>query len=369
VADERPDDLARKDKSPRASGGLPSLFDDAESHPGIRKAAMTSPSHYRHISLRRLLRDRLKQQYFAIYKLGVRLGVHILPAHYYAPVPNIIELERTVDRWAKPSAMAGVDIDLDEQVDNLRRVCAPFQQEFCGNPLYKHAVNQPFRSGHSRFFGYIEAQVLYAAIRYYKPARLIEIGGGVPSYCASQAISMNRRDTGINGHTTCIEPDPVDMIKNLDKTSEHFELIARPIQDVPLKYFTQLQPNDIVSIDSNHVVKPGGEVNYIVLEILPIIPKGVLVQIHDIYFPYVYDREVLRNFLHTSETPLVAAFLACNTRYKILFALSMLHYGRRREMQSALPEYQPESDWQGMRVGEYDEGKHFPSSLWLRVEG
>ena len=73
--------------------------------------------------------------------------------------------------------------------------------------------------------------------------------------------------------------------------------------------------------------------------------------------------------MHPNETALVAAFLACNARYKILFALSMLHYERRHEMQSVLHEYQPESDWRGMRVGEYDQAKHFPSSLWLRVEG
>ena len=65
---------------------------------------------------------------------------------------------------------------------------------------------------------------------------------------------------------------------------------------------------------------------------------------------------------------LVAAFLACNTRYKILFALSMLHYERRNEMKSILPEYNPETDWRGMRVGEFDQTKHFPSSLWLRVD-
>ena len=81
--------------------------------------SMTSPSQYRHIPLHRLVRDSLKRSYFAFYKLGVRLGVHILPVRYYATVPNIIELERTVDLWAKPSAMSGVDIDLDEQIDNL----------------------------------------------------------------------------------------------------------------------------------------------------------------------------------------------------------------------------------------------------------
>jgi hypothetical protein len=334
----------------------------ASQSPGAR--TVIPPSRVRHISPRRLLRDRLKRLYFAFYKLGVRLGVYILPAHYYVSEPNIIELERTVDLWAKPSAMSGVHVDLDEQIDNLRRVCAPFQQEFYGNPHYQHAVNQPFRSGRSRTFGYIEAQVLHAVIRHYKPAQLIDIGGGVPTYCASQAISMNRRDTGVNGH--------IDLYRALsdrpDQELDNVELITRPIQEVPLEYFRQLGVNDIVFIDSNHIVRSGSEVNYIVLEILPILPKGVLVQIHDIYLPYDYDRDVLRNFIHPNETALVAAFLACNTRYKILFALSMLHYERRREMQSVLPEYNPESDWRGMRVGEYDHAKHFPSSLWLRVE-
>jgi hypothetical protein len=315
--------------------------------------------------LRRLLRNKLKRLYFAVYKLGIHFGVCILPAHYYVSEPNIVELERTVDLWAKPSAMSGVQVDLDEQIDNLHRVCVPFQSEFYGNKDYLHAVNQPFGSGRSRTFGYIEAQVLHAVIRHYKPARLVDIGGGVPTYCASQAISMNRRDAGVNCHITCIEPYPIDLIKSLD----HVELVPRPIQAVPLDYFRQLRANDVVFIDSSHVVKTGSEVNYIVLEILPILPKGVLVQIHDIYLPYDYDREVLQNFIHPNETALVAAFLSCNTRYKILFSLSMLHYERWREMQSVLPEYNPESDWRGMRVGEYDHAKHFPSSLWLRVEG
>ena len=314
------------------------------------------------MNLRRMLRDSLKRQYSSVYRLGLRLGVHILPAHYYAPVPNVIELERNVDLWAKPSAMAGIDIDLDAQIDNLRRVCTPFLAEVRGNPHYRHAINQPFRTGRSRFFGYIEAQVLHTVIRSYKPACVLEIGGGVPSHCNAAAIARNG-----TGRITCIEPDPVDLIKQL--VSEHFELITRPVQDVPLDYFTQLQPNDIVFIDTNHAVKAGGEVNYIVLEILPILPPGVVVQIHDINLPYDYDRDVLHAFLHPNETALVAAFLACNARYKILFALSMLHYARRYEMQSVLPEYQPESDWRGMRVDAYDPAKHFPSSLWLRVEG
>src|SRR5262245_17355409 len=101
---------------------------------------------------------------------------------------------RTSSSWSALSISGQSHQQCPESVsistsNNLRRVCVPFQQEFRGNPYYKHAVNQPFRSGRSRFFGYIEAQVSHAAIRHYKPAQLIEIGGGVPSYCTSQAIS------------------------------------------------------------------------------------------------------------------------------------------------------------------------------------
>jgi hypothetical protein len=75
--------------------------------------------------------------------------------------------------------MAGVRVDLDEQIDNLRCVCAPFQKEFYGNPHYQHAVKHAInQSGRSRTFGYIEAQASHAVIRHYKPARLIDIGGG-----------------------------------------------------------------------------------------------------------------------------------------------------------------------------------------------
>jgi hypothetical protein len=83
---------------------------------------------------------------------------------------------------------------------------------------------------------------------------------------------MNLSDTGVNGHITCIEPHPIDLIKGLNNV----KLITRPIQEVPLQYLRQLGVNDVVFIDSNHVVRSGSETNYIVIEILPILPKGVL---------------------------------------------------------------------------------------------
>ncbi len=318
--------------------------------------------------LGRRLRNLLKTKFCLVYKLATRFGIHILPAHYYAPVPNILELESDVHTWANRLGMIGISVDLDEQIENLRRVCVPFRDEYRGNPHYRRAMHFDFGRGRSRTFGYIEAQVLHAAIRYFRPARVIEIGSGVPTYCTYQAILRNFADTGISGRIMCIEPNPIPIVSHLATSTEHIELILHPIQGVSLEIFERLCANDIVFIDSNHVVKAGGELNYIVLEILPRLPDGVIIQFHDIYLPYDYQRDVLRTFMHANETSILAAFLAYNTRFRILFALSMLHYDRRDAMRSIVPEYRPEHDWYGMRDGEYDPSRHFPSSLWLRVQ-
>jgi len=69
-------------------------------------------------------------------------------------------------------------------------------------------------------------------------------------------------------------------------------------------------------------------------------------------------------FLHNSETPFLAAFLTYNTRFRILFSLSILHYERPRELAAVFPEYQPQAGWRGLRT---ENARHFPSSLWLQV--
>jgi hypothetical protein len=142
--------------------------------------------------MNRLVRDHLKRLHFALYKHALRLGVHIIPAHYYAPLPNIIGLKRSQNLWAKPSAMAGIEIDLDAQVADLRAVCTPFAPEFSGNPHYRHAINQPFPSGRSRFFGYIEAQVLHAVMTRRTRTSAIGLGLDVVQF----AGLYQRRDDG-----------------------------------------------------------------------------------------------------------------------------------------------------------------------------
>jgi hypothetical protein len=133
----------------------------------------------------------------------------------------------------------------------------------------------------------------------------------------------------------------------------------------PLELFTQLGENDILFIDSSHVLKAGSDVSHIVLEILPVLQPGVLVHFHDIYLPYAYQRDVLQTFLHNNETPFLASFLTYNERFRILFCLSHLHYERPEILVQTFPEYDPQASWRGLRT-ENTSG-HFPSALWLQV--
>jgi predicted O-methyltransferase YrrM len=306
----------------------------------------------------------LKRAALQVHKIGLRLGVQILPAHYYSPVPNILELKETLDVWAYPSALPGVNVDLDEQGASLKTVCLPFLGEYSGNRIYRDATSKGSGPG----YGYIEAQCLHAVIRHLKPARVVEVGSGVSTWCALAALRMNGAEHHRVGQLTSIEPHPSDRLKGLNE----IELIERDVQSVPVDVFTSLERGDLLFIDSSHTVKPGGDVNFLILEVLPRLKPGVVVHFHDIYLPYDYPRDTLRTYLHGMETSLLHAFLIGNRHVEILFSLSHLHYERPEVLQAAFPEYVRQGDDRGLQPEDYQPFSnieaHFPSSIYLQIQ-
>jgi len=322
---------------------------------------MTAVS-FNHKHLRRAAKDRLKRLYFHAYKTGARMGVLVLPAHYYCSEPDIIELERTVDLWAKPSQLPGIEVDVDAQLDRLRRVCLPFREEYGKNEHYLKAAAEQYGPG----FGFIEAQLLHAVVRCHQPARIVEVGSGISTYCFQQAVHATRDAGGRNADIVCIEPYPSGPLIRVAEAGA-VRLIKEPVQRVPFEMFQELSTNDILFIDSSHVAKAGSDVEHIILEILPRLSPGVLVHFHDIYFPYNYQRDLLETFLHCNETSLLRAFLTQNARFQILFCLSHLHYERPEDLKLLFPLYRPQAGWYGLRPHNADPTCHFPSSIWLQV--
>jgi hypothetical protein len=77
------------------------------------------------------------------------------------------------------------------------------------------------------------------------------------------------------------------------------------------------------------VVKTGGDVNYLYLEVLPRLRTGVVVHIHDIFLPENYPLWwITERTLFWNEQYLLQAFLVNNTDFQVMFANNYmrLHY-------------------------------------------
>jgi len=276
----------------------------------------------------------------------------ILPNHYYIGVPDPLTLIRTTDQWARRSTMRDIESDVNQQAKTMRDMCMAFADEYLGNPHFRKASLQHFGPG----YGYIEAQALHGVIRTLKPKRIIEIGSGVSTYCMMQALSMNASEY----HLTCIEPHPSEWLK-----SAKVNLITRPVQSIPPELFSSLSAGDFLFIDSSHTVTTGSDVNYLILEILPVVRPGVTIHFHDITLPYDYNPDTLQTFIHPQETALLRAFLIGNRRFQILFCMSQIHHDLPEALKQTFPEYRPELMCDGLWIDGLR--GHFPSSLYLKV--
>lgn len=300
----------------------------------------------------------LKRLIVAAHRLALRCGIVILPNHYYTPVPDLNELRRTLELWARPSTLVGVDVNTAKQRASLYEICLPFLQEYRENAVFKGACSEQRGFG----FGPVEAQALHGVIRHYRPSRIVEVGCGISTACMLEAVSLNRAGYGRSCQITCIDPHPYQWLRKAN-----VELLAQPVQSVPLEVFDLLEANDLLFIDSSHAVKTGSDANFLILEVLPRLKSGVIVHFHDIFLPYDYPRDALHSLFQFQETALLHAFLIDNERVSILFALSLLHYECPDSLKKVFPRYRPAPDRDGLAEWETAARGNFPSSLYLRI--
>ncbi len=305
------------------------------------------------------LRKMTKGLVSEMHRTALKAGIVVLPNHFYAPVADVHELRRTQSSWARRSSMLGVDVDLARQIAALNDMVLPFEPEYRGNATYSEGV----AGGAGPGFGYIEAQALHGVLRSLKPRRIIEVGSGVSTHCAMHAVGLNAKE-GRPATITCIEPYPSAFLQQAAATGA-VELVKSPVQALDPDFFLGLEAGDLLFIDSTHAVKPGGDVVYLYLEVLPRLKPGVTVHIHDIYLPYVYQRDVLSALFQWSETALLQALLTNNAHLSIVFCLSQLHYDAPETLAAVFPEYDPQPAADGLV--EPGAPGHFPASIYLKT--
>lgn len=293
-----------------------------------------------------LLQSILQRAYRGIFDLGERLGVHVTPNHFYWPIPDTRRLPESL--WTRRGEMPGVDLREDEQLKLLVKL-AGFRAEYDAFPRKPTGDPSRFHLENERFCA-VDAELYYAFIRLHRPRRIVEIGSGFSTLVAAEAVRRNAAE-GAPCALTCIEPYPSPALRR--GVPGVTEVIAAPVQEVPMSLFTGLGENDILFVDSTHVVKAGSDVQIEYLEIFPRLATGVLVQIHDIFLPMEYPRSwVVENKWFWNEQYLLQAFLAFNSAFRVRLMASLLHQRHSARLQASF--------------GSYDPNLHLPASCWLQ---
>jgi predicted O-methyltransferase YrrM len=244
------------------------------------------------------------------------MGINIIPNRYEEPVPDLAELRDF--EWDKEISLTGVDLRPKDQIKTLRQISKYFT-EFKRLPAEKTLPKEVEEYFHNNpAFRAADAGVYYGLIRYFKPRRIIEIGAGFSTLLAAQAVSANAKE-GKKCDLTAIEPYPsVTLRQGVPGLKK---LVEGNLQTVSLKEFEKLGKNDILFIDSSHILRIGSDVSYEFLEIIPRLKKGVLIHVHDIYFPLDYPEKLItRDFKFYNEQYLLQAFLAFNREFKTFWA-------------------------------------------------
>jgi len=241
-------------------------------------------------------------------------GTRFPPGHYYAAIPSIAEIERDAARIFAASAPEIPAIDLcPRQQLELLAAFTPFYAQ-----MPRHAHKTPgFRYYHDNlFFGPCDALTLFCLIRHLQPRQIIEVGSGF-----SSALMLDTIEHFLPGRVACtfIDPYPDRLLSLLTpQDAAHTTLRRQKVQDVPLDLFRSLSANDILFIDSSHTVKTGSDVNYLIFQVLPVLASGVVIHFHDVWFPFEYPHQWIREGIFWNEAYLLRAFLQYNAQFQIL---------------------------------------------------
>jgi hypothetical protein len=273
-----------------------------------------------------------------------KLGIFPIRDHYYEPLFNPDHLRKPL---SSDRDLAGLDWNIGEQLDLLTRF--HFNGELLAFPLnYQRDLQYFYENG---VFESGDAEFLYNIIRHFKPRRIFEIGSGQSTLLTTSAIQANgRSDPSYHCKHVCVEPYENGWLQQLD-----IELVRSPVERLDKLFFGELEQNDILFIDSSHMIRPQGDVLFEYLEILPILKSGVLVHIHDIFSPKDYLHEwIYQGVRFWNEQYLLEAFLSFNAQFKIIGSLNFLKHHYPQELAGACPVLRKQMN------------SREPGSFWIR---
>jgi hypothetical protein len=309
-----------------------------------------------------------EQIYFAFvkseeYKLQQEKSVPTMfpPGHYYSPVVDPSTIAEYVEKQylQEPGDIKGIHFDEDAMVRFWKE-----NAEFIKNtPFSEHDDGQNRYYYDNGMYPYGDAMTLRAMIAHFKPKNVIEVGSGFSSACMLDAVDH----VGLSDFTmTCIDPD-ADRLRSRLREEDHsrVDIIEGLVQDAPISTFSKLNENDILFIDSTHVLKTASDVHYELFSILPSLNKGVLIHFHDIQYPFEYPRQWLFEMkLSWNESYALRAFLMYNSAFEVVFWTGLFAHRQRELVHETNPLFLKNpggSIWLRVRSADIPAGKPAPT--------
>lgn len=219
--------------------------------------------------------------------------------------------------------VTGIDLREDEQLERLHRWAG--YQELFGSLRSDPAINsvhlgRPFL--HNGFYPTPDAEIYASFIRDHRPRRIVEIGGGFSTLIARKAIDTDR----LACQLTVVDPQPrTDVIDHADS------LVRSRIEDLAADEL--IGEDMILFVDSSHIARAGGDVPHLFCHIIPALPAGALVHVHDVFLPWDYP-DAYRRRLY-SEQYVLQALLTHACRYRVAYATYHMTRTQPRAVQEA----------------------------------
>lgn len=279
-----------------------------------------------------------------------RLGVHVTPVHYEEAIPDTRALADAL--WAGPRPTPGLAWNGAAQLALLARLARDHRAGYERLPRARGADPRQFALENGSFES-VDAELLYALVRHLKPRRVLEVGSGNSTLLTAQALRENAAAAPADPPPLFVAYEPWPNATLRAGLPGLTRLEPRRAQEIPAEAFNALEADDILFIDSSHVVQVGGDVTHLFLQVLPCLKPGVVVHVHDIFLPHDYPRAwVMEHHRFWTEQYLLHAFLLFNRGFEVLLAPAWLAAHHPEALAAAIPSY--------------DAARGRPGSFWMR---
>lgn len=130
------------------------------------------------------------------------------------------------------------------------------------------------------WFPRLDAAMAYAMVCETRPRRILEIGAGH----STRFLARAARDAALDTEIVTIDPAPRATVDKLACVRRIDRLLQAALADA-----TDLVGGaDILFVDSSHVLMPGTDVDHVLTDLIPRLPPGALLHLHDIFLPDGY---------------------------------------------------------------------------------